>query len=191
MTCARFLPLSSVAVVLFATACTDDVTPVSPEDGGGAIDCPTEAEGVQSVSCVVYQGDRYDYVLIPSGTDPRTHPRFAPIWATIRVQQGIECWQEQNGTNNLQFFENPAFGPGPRYRFVGTLDTEAGALLVHSVGCYVDTRGRAYPAAVVTTWTGDLELLAITGDDTIDVFIGYQGDFPLITRYVATTFNCL
>jgi hypothetical protein len=108
------------------------------------------------------------------------------------VQQNVQCWQQQGGTNNLQFFENPAFGPGPRYRFVGTLDTEVGAMLVHSVGCYFTADGaQAFRATVITTYTGDLELLAIAGSGAIDHFIGYQGTVPLITRYVATPTNCL
>jgi len=83
------------------------------------------------------------------------------------------------------------FGPGPRYRYVGITDTEVGAMLVHSVGCYTNARGESYRAAVITTYTGDLELLVVASAALIDHFIGNQGGFPLITRYDATAANCL
>lgn len=161
-----------------------------PTSPGNAVPggCP---EGASSQGNVVFPGDRYDYEEIAPGTDPRDHAVFAALWEAIRVQSGLECWQQQGATNNLQFFENPAFGPGPRYRFVGTLDTEVGALFVHSVGCYVATNGQAYRAAAISTYSGQLELLVLVSAGAIDHFIGFQGDVPLITRYIATPANCL
>jgi hypothetical protein len=179
------------ALLALLIGCGEEEGNLAPSGGTTLPDCPTPADGAESVSNIVFQGDRYDYDPIPPGTDPRIHPLFVTIWNTLQVRQGLQCWQAQGGTNNLQFFENPAFGPGPRYRFVGTLDTEVGAMIVHSVGCYSDTEGRVFRAAVIMTYTGDLELLGVANDRTIDHFIGYQGSFPLITRYIATATNCL
>ncbi len=183
---ARWFGVGAIVFVLGVSACGEESGPAAPAAGA----CP-DITNPMTVRDVVFPGDRYDFESIPSGADPRAHPAFATLWNALRVQQNLQCWQAQGGTNNLQFFENPSFGPGPRYRFVGTLDTEVGAALVHSVGCYINTRGESFRAAVITTYTGDLELVVLVSATLIDHFIGHQGSFPLITRYVATAANCL
>lgn len=179
----------AVLVALLA-ACGGEDNPAGPGTGAPG-DCPDPAQGAQTQRDIVVPGDRFDFDEIPSNTDPRAHPLFATIWNTLMVQPGVECWQAQGGTNNLQFFENPAFGPGPRYRFVGTLDTEAGPLIVYAVGCYTNPSGQSFHAAAITTYAGTVELLAVVSGNAIDHFIGHQGDFPLVTRYVATADLCL
>jgi len=180
--------VAAVCVVLaLAPGCGKDENPAAPGNDPSSL-CP---EGASTESDVVFPGDRYEYLEIAAGTDPRDDPLFATLWDAIRVQANLECWQQEGGTNNLQFFENPAFGPGPRYRFVGTLDTEVGALFVHSVGCYVAASGQTYRAAAVSTYSGQLELLVLVTATAIDHFIGFQGNFPLITRYLASSGPCL
>ena len=89
---ARLFPLGIFAVLALCAGCGGEDNPVGANGGTVLIDCPDTANGALTEQNIVFQGDRYVYVPIPQGTDPRAHSLFAEIWDVVRVQPAVECW---------------------------------------------------------------------------------------------------
>lgn len=135
---------------------------------------------------VLEQGDRYDYVLEPASTGSR----YSEIWAAVS-DDNIRCWvNESNPLYSYQFFMAPPLVVDPppntfvpNYRYTG-FDVFTGSLTVLSTGTYVSTRtGLAYPAAGVTTWSDAPEFLIIVDASTIVHATRHFDGSPIVSYY--------
>ncbi len=165
----------------------DPPQPVDPDpeppDGGDAEPLPGPVEG--SISDVLEPGDRFD----PVSDQAQSNKLAAEIWATVH-ESNAPCWISRNSTTQqYQFYEDGSFMPGPLYRYSG-IDVSVGQILTHNVGWYTNPDyAQPFRAAVIETWSGDLEFLIIQDNRTI-VHAVLFGNSLLATFYDAGT-NCL
>ncbi len=157
----------------------------APEPPDGGDDEPLSAPAEGSISDVLEPGDRFD----PVSNKAQSDQLAAEIWATLH-ESNAQCWISRNGTmQQYQFYEDGSFMSGPLYRYSG-MDVSVGQIITHDVGWYNNpSYARPFQAAIIETWSGDLEFLVIQDNQTI-VHAVFFGNSLLATFYDAGT-NCL
>jgi len=108
---------------------------------------------------------------------------IASMWASLSAPP---CWDSSFIAGSVGSVSQFQFHDDYQYRYVGFSDTYFGYMSLWQIGRY-----QGYPAAVVTTWTEDTEMIVVVNETTIAHVIWHLDGTPILTYLGANNGPCL